>query len=63
MKKFNFLDRRTARSKAEEDLRQKFPKRSTTWIGAKTQRIVGIDDIAAELRAPELSTVISRGMK
>lgn len=63
MKKFNFLDRRTARNKAEDELRRQFPRRSATWIGAKAQRIAGTDDIATELRAPELSTVISRGMK
>lgn len=61
--KFNFLDRRTATSKAAADLRRQFPKRSPTWINAKAQQAGGADDITIELRAPARNTNDQRGCK
>lgn len=63
MTKFNFLDRRTARSKTVEDLRQRFPRRSATWIKAKAVQVAGPDDVSTELCAPARVSVLERGSK
>lgn len=61
-KKFNFLNRRTAASKAAADLRQRFPKRSAAWIKAKAAQVAGPEDVSIELRAPASSSS-QRGTK
>ena len=53
MAKFNFLNHRTASQKAEADLRQRFPTRSVFWIKTKARQIAQVEDVTAELRAPE----------
>ncbi|OWW18434.1 hypothetical protein [Noviherbaspirillum denitrificans] len=55
--KFNFLARRTASTKAEQELRRQFPRRSRAWISAKAARIAGNTDITSELRAPTRAEV------
>lgn len=50
--KFNFLARRTASVRTEQELRRQFPRRSSTWISAKAAKITGNTDITSELRAP-----------
>jgi hypothetical protein len=49
--KFNFLDRRTASAKAEEQLRRKFPNRSNAWINARAQQLAQQLDISNEAHA------------
>ena len=49
--KFNFLARRTASVKAEQELRRQFPRRSSAWISAKAAKVAGNSDITSELRA------------